>query len=315
MKRFFTIGADVEVFGKVPNGNFIALCGKIGGTKEQPLQVKELPKGYMVQEDNVALEYNIPVCENSAGFVTAIRTMREYCKVKMKSLTLELSPEASVSFPVEELNSLQAQTFGCEPDFSAWTKTENPRPECEDRTLRTCGGHIHYGTDVDMLSGIRLLDLFLGVPSVLVDNSEASKKRRKLYGKAGAMRPKPYGFEYRVLSNFWMFDDYLVDWIYHNSSVALDSEPSILTKGLSKKVQECINSGKESLAEEIVKDVGIILPDKEKYSAKLANTAAMNLQFGKSEAPTSWVRFEADFLAQVTAATGTRIPAPPRNRR
>jgi hypothetical protein len=29
-------------------------------------------------------------------------------------------------------------------------------------------------------------------------------ERRKLYGKPGAFRPKPYGCEYRVLSNAWV---------------------------------------------------------------------------------------------------------------
>jgi hypothetical protein len=33
---------------------------------------------------------------------------------------------------------------------------------------------------------------------------DKDKERRKLYGKPGAFRPKPYGCEYRVLSNAWV---------------------------------------------------------------------------------------------------------------
>ncbi len=32
-------------------------------------------------------------------------------------------------------------------------------------------------------------------------------ERRGMYGKAGAFRPKPYGVEYRTLSNAWLSND------------------------------------------------------------------------------------------------------------
>ena len=37
---------------------------------------------------------------------------------------------------------------------------------------------------------VKLLDIFLGIPSVIID---PDKKRRKLYGKAGAFRLTKYG--------------------------------------------------------------------------------------------------------------------------
>lgn len=51
---------------------------------------------------------------------------------------------------------------------------------------------------------IPLLDLFVGIPSVLVDRDPNASIRRKVYGRAGEYRLPKYGIEYRTLSNFWM---------------------------------------------------------------------------------------------------------------
>jgi len=48
---------------------------------------------------------------------------------------------------------------------------------------------------------VKQLDWYLGGWSTQVDPDTV---RRNLYGKSGAMRFKPYGVEYRVLSNFWL---------------------------------------------------------------------------------------------------------------
>jgi hypothetical protein len=45
--------------------------------------------------------------------------------------------------------------------------------------------------------------------------------RKSLYGMPGAYRKKPFGFEYRVLSNFWIFDPKTIEWAYDNTARAL----------------------------------------------------------------------------------------------
>jgi hypothetical protein len=260
---YFTIGADIEIFGKYKNSEeHKALCGLIGGTKEKPLQIKSLNNGFMIQEDNVTLEFNIPATESGTHFVDHIRTMREYTEKFLQNLDLEQSKKSSFIFSKNELKHPKALVFGCEPDFDAWKKAENKKPFAENPNLRTAGGHVHVGSDISMIEGIRAMDLFLGVPSVLIDDSPESNKRRELYGKAGAMRPKPYGFEYRVLSNFWMFSDTLAQWIYNNTFYALDfcSRKPPLSKTVGKTIQECINTGNKSLAEKLIHDYGIALP-------------------------------------------------------
>ena len=107
----------------------------------------------------------------------------------------------------------EAKELGCSPDFNAWTGTVNPPPSCPSNPrLRTASGHLHIGWTNDADMGdiqhilncqdlVKQLDWYLGAWSLKMDPDPT---RRLLYGKAGACRYKPYGVEYRVLSNFWL---------------------------------------------------------------------------------------------------------------
>jgi hypothetical protein len=127
-------------------------------------------------------------------------------------------------FPEQELEHPSARVFGCDPDFNAWNNGRvNPRPKADDHTLRSAGGHVHVGYTLtgkgDILRLVQLADLVLGVPSTRLDLATA---RRQLYGKAGAFRVKPYGIEYRTLSNFWIFKPETTNWVYQGVSRMID---------------------------------------------------------------------------------------------
>jgi hypothetical protein len=64
------------------------------------------------------------------------------------------------------------------------------------------------------------LDVWLGLPSLVWDQDD---RRRTLYGAAGAFRPKPYGMEYRVLSNKWINDPLLRKTVFHNTLKAIEA--------------------------------------------------------------------------------------------
>lgn len=139
----------------------------------------------------------------------------------MKQLTAmlpeghELRAIPAVTFGKEEFDGApdKAKELGCSPDYNAWTGEVNPPPKDPDNPyLRTASGHIHIGwTEGADLSDqqhilncrdmVKQFDWYLGGWSLRVDTDPA---RRRLYGKAGAMRFKDYGVEYRVLSNFWI---------------------------------------------------------------------------------------------------------------
>jgi Phage phiEco32-like COOH.NH2 ligase-type 2 len=216
----FLIGADPEIFLRNPFGNLTSAIGLVPGTKEAPADIPGLPRGYMVQHDNVAVEFGIPPAETSEGFVNSINAAMDAISQQILMGMYTYDRASAHSFPEEELRHPAARQFGCDPDFNAWNNGRvNPRPKADDHTLRAAGGHVHVGYELqgkeNILRFVQLMDLVLGVPSTLMDTAQA---RRQLYGKPGAFRVKPYGVEYRTLSNFWIFKPETVAWIYRGVS-------------------------------------------------------------------------------------------------
>lgn len=215
----FTIGCDPEFFMH-NKGKFISSIGKIGGSKKEPLPIGN---GCSVQEDNVAVEFNTPPAQTCQAFIESINwTLKEISK-RVANLNLSISQASAVQFDEDQLDSIEACTFGCDPDFNAWTGKENPpimvMGTAQER-LRTAGGHVHVGTDLDPIQVIKAMDIFLGCPSVIMDTD--GQRRAFGYGKAGAFRKKPYGVEYRVLSNFWIWDKENIEFVYNQTQKALD---------------------------------------------------------------------------------------------
>ena len=204
-----TIGADPEVFLCNNKGLVMPACGLIGGTKAHPVPVE----GGALQEDNVMAEFNVNPSSQAESFVNNINLVYSEIVRKAEQVGLEVSPLASARFPMFILaEHPQAMEFGCEPDFNAYTLSENKSPSTAS-TLRTCAGHVHLGFEVETDdymgtcgSVVEYLDWIVGLWTVLEDTDTT---RRERYGKAGAFRPKPYGLEYRVPSNFWLQSDKL----------------------------------------------------------------------------------------------------------
>jgi hypothetical protein len=135
--------------------------------------------------------------------------------------TLVATPTAL--FDAEYFDSLPPvpKELGCTPDFNAYTKKANMPPKT-DKPFRTGAGHIHvgWGSDLDpndydhyreCIRLVKQLDAALFFSSLLWD---ADESRRTLYGKVGTFRAKPYGLEYRPLSNAWLNDPELILWVY-----------------------------------------------------------------------------------------------------
>lgn len=256
------IGCDPEIFVGNDKG-FKSVIGTIGGTKDFPTPLVELGDGFAVQEDNVALEFNVPAAASKQEFINNVVSARDFLGTVMSdAFGLLLRKESAAFFPKEELQDPRALEFGCDPDFNAWTGKRNPRPKASDATLRSCGGHVHVGYKFDsyeqQMEMIRGMDLYLGVGSVIIDEGDL---RKQLYGKAGAYRIKPYGVEYRTLSNFWVWDEKLIGWVYDNTSSVLDA---VLTGKsfleYADDINEAINNNNKSLATDLLKANNIVMP-------------------------------------------------------
>lgn len=254
----FLIGCDPEIFLADAAGALVSSVGLIGGSKDYPRPLEELGDGFNVQEDNVAIEFGVPPSESKEQFVERVTKIREYLSAQIQQhLGLSLVKYSAAIFPEEQLKSEAALMFGCEPDYNAWTKKVNPKPKAADWRLRSAGGHIHVGykfkdSDEAFKFG-QYMDLAAGVPATIMDDGEM---RKELYGKHGACRIKPYGMEYRVLSNFWIFDAKTIEWAWQatNRAIEMYEENSVPIDDLHEHIQEAIDNNNKILAAELVNE-------------------------------------------------------------
>lgn len=250
----FTLGCDPEMFLIDGDGKLTSAIGRIGGSKRMPRPLG-IGEGFAVQEDNVAVEYNIPPSDSAAAFDVNINKAIDAIYQEVKQQGLAFSHLSAASFPEDELIHPMAMEFGCDPDFDAWKDgAKNPRPKADDHTLRSCGGHVHVGykfrSKQDVINFVKIYDLVAGVPSVLMDDGE---KRKQLYGKAGAYRPKPFGLEYRTLSNYWTFDSKYRKWIWNTVNRTLDMLDNKFDAEIEREaILDAINGNNKGTAESLI---------------------------------------------------------------
>lgn len=214
------VGADPEIF-MAQGGKFFSAHGVIPGDKKNPFKVN---KG-AVQVDGMALEFNIDPAKNEQEFITNLKTVMGVLGEMVPGYELKAVPVADFDAAYMDSQPLEALELGCDPDFNAWEDGKpNPRPNGKVN-FRTGAGHVHIGwgsgfdiADPDHIEACcmitKQLDYYLGLGSLLYEDDN---RRRTMYGAAGAFRPKPYGVEYRVLSNAWLKDEKLMAWVYRNT--------------------------------------------------------------------------------------------------
>lgn len=240
------LGSDPEVFLMDGSGKHLSAIGMIGADKWNPLQMWDMPEGFTLQEDNVALEYGIPPASSADEFVRHIQLVMEKSRDYLPK-GVNFSKLSCTVFPDDQMEHPMAYIFGCEPDYCAWTTKENKKPVPPHKFMRSAGGHVHVETTQPPFDVVKKMDLFLSVPAVLMDMGE---ERKQLYGRSGACRIKPYGVEYRTMSNFWIFERKLIEWVWAQTSRALNAEIDINL--LSDPVQTCINNNDKALAKELI---------------------------------------------------------------
>lgn len=221
------LGADPELFMRNPNsGSFVSAHGAVPGTKHEPFKV---PHG-AIQVDGTALEFNIDPSATVDEFVNNLNAVQATLRGYVPGYNVVAEPVANYDADYFKWDVPQsAKELGCEPDYNGWTLEANPRPDPDGKPYRTGSGHIHigWGDNFDVKSKehfqqcaavARQCDYYLGIYSLQWDKDPV---RRSLYGKAGAFRVKPYGMEYRVMSNRWLASDALMKWVYNQAQLAM----------------------------------------------------------------------------------------------
>lgn len=218
----FTFGSDPEFFIQ-KNGQLKSAISILPDK-----QNRIIFNGNSCYYDNVLVELQIKPSYSKYetlqnfrnSFLNATNILKEY----------EIKVESANWFPNKELNHKDARIVGCNPEYCAYSLQQVlPQNEVIETTgFRTAGGHIHLGNhpifndSLQTLSAVRMLDLFLGIPSVLLDHDTNQVYRRKLYGHAGSHRLPEYGLEYRCLGNFWLESPRLVELVYDICEFTLD---------------------------------------------------------------------------------------------
>lgn len=267
----FTFGSDPEFFLS-QKGRFKSAIPVLPN-KENPIR----KDGCVFYHDNVLAEAQVKPASSKAEAIENIGNCIRLLSETVKPYKLIL--QSAHDFPDSELKDKDARIAGCMPEWSVYTLEQilPPKEIITTTGFRTAGGHIHLGKNPVLESGlqilnvVRMLDLFLGIPSVLMDRDKTANARREIYGYAGTHRTPEHGLEYRPLSNYWLASPDLVELVYDicgftlnfvenrlherywyiNESMLDEDDPSLAHQcfGYDKDmIQKCINTCDKKLA-------------------------------------------------------------------
>lgn len=236
-KAQLTFGSDPEFVLIDQEGRYRSAIGIVRGTKEKKV---DLGNGHKMFYDNVLLEMNLATSNSRDQLLANIADALKRAARAIYPHTIRV--QASHVYPPRETEHEDAQVFGCEAEYCAYEMAQLNPPVCEPgNTFRSAGGHIHlgytaseyplcapvkgddrYDRDWGRVWVVRMMDLFVSLPSLLLDHDPTSAARRKLYGRAGTHRPKEqYGVEYRATSNFWYSSQKMAALVYDLSAHAV----------------------------------------------------------------------------------------------
>jgi hypothetical protein len=268
----FTIGCDPEIF-VTERGKPFSAYGVLQGTKAEPFKTD----GGAYQVDGMAAEFNTdPVAlRNHYNAQTDFfskwndlicKQIKQIREALPDTCNLRITPTMEFGQEFLDQQPDAAKELGCDPDYNAYTLQANPRPDGE-KTFRTGAGHIHVGWGADIpvdnadhmaicADFVKMLDCTVGMFMTYIDRDAL---RRDLYGKAGAMRPKPYGVEYRTPSNAWIVNRDLRRCVWDLVQIAITMQ----SKGVSREgltgyceadIQRIINEGSHKEAITLVNE-------------------------------------------------------------
>lgn len=241
-----TLGSDPELFLLDNNNDVVPSASVINDSKIESVA----PDGFQFE-----LHPSSHTCRESCGYYIgkAIVALNKFAVSNSFKLSFDLAHTISDKIWKNTPNSVKK--FGCNPTENVHKNIKKISSGLRER-FRAGGGHIHIGwgkarENAETL--IKVLDIVAGNTCVLIDRDEKNAQRRLKYGRAGEYRLKPYGLEYRVLSNFWLRG--YVAWSFASSLVrnaativANELGDELISKFDMKEVQEAINTNNYELA-------------------------------------------------------------------
>lgn len=221
----FSFGSDPEFCLINNEKKLISAIGLIPGNKKNKQEIN----GNYFYNDNVLAE-----CNMKPGYSKeeTIANLREIIQTYHQIIAgNKLFCIATIEYPEDQLLPPEAKEIGCDPETCCYDLCDHhpDRDLFKTTNVRTSGGHIHVGhqmlttpSSINRYRFIRMMDLFVGIPSVFLDQDPTSKDRRAIYGEPGRFRKQKHGAEYRSLSNFWLVHPEIAETIYDLTAIAVN---------------------------------------------------------------------------------------------
>lgn len=229
-KRKRVVGSDVVI---PPDGievwsphlattmrQFLGIYGR-----EMTKADRELYRKGAIVRDGVQVELHPMPTHCRALLGNSLQTIFRELKALVEKRSTEIGEPLTIDFSqmvtltdgdIKQL-SPDARRLGCNPSLNIYG---NPHIEMDGSKYkkRSGAGHLHIGSDmfkhgVSTESFVRIMELLVGIPCVLIDRDPAASVRRRTYGRAGEYRLPDHGVEYRTPSNFWLRDYRLMSLI------------------------------------------------------------------------------------------------------
>jgi len=257
-----TVGCDPEVFliNKETNKHVSAI-GLFPGDKEMPYMIDK--EGHGVLIDNCSVEFVIVPAKTKEEFSSSVKKCLSYIEDNCPK-ELSISRECDINFDQDQLEAEGACVVGCSSDFNVYSGKMNTPPNVTKTRQRVSAGHVHIGwkspNNAQREAVVKAMDLFVTLPMVLM---EKANTRRKMYGKAGDFRPKPYGVESRSPSNHWIFTEETSKWVFEQTHKAIEwlNKGNEMDLGTELNVTKAINTYDQELAVEMCDKFGILVPE------------------------------------------------------
>ena len=254
-----TFGTDPEFF--VFKEDSLISADQLFPGKHNPHKFED---GQKVFFDGVQDELNVnpatTAAELHANIIAAIQATKDTFEVE----DIRFVPTVEVDLEALKDADPECNRFGCDVDYNAYTAAPNENDiDAKEHPYRYAGGHFHIGglpdeimnSSANILKFVKMLDVFIGINSVIRDSSEETKIRRSYqYGKAGSFRVQEYGIEYRPLSNYWVGNEKYTEELTLGAEKALDAVMS----GLADKILETFEE------DEIQTIINTVDPDRAK---------------------------------------------------
>lgn len=220
-------------------------------------------KNAYISSDHTAAEIRPTASNNIKQFVKNTRELLIQLKEKAKKseLDLVLSPANTLfGYTAESILALYytKEELGNKSENTFKYYCQKVNQTLIDKSIRTQGGHIHLlCKQKHQQTLVKLLDIYIAIPFMLIFDSVEETIRRKKYGQAGNYRNKGDLLEYRVLSSNLIYSPEIlsntletIDTIQQNSANLYKLTEEFFEKN-KYNIPDIINNGQLDIALEL----------------------------------------------------------------